>query len=116
MPFRNYDFTPERIAAMRAAFERACGILHLNGNTEDPLSELIVLKIAELAKVGEIDSERLCIGVLAEFWGDRPTDDICRFSDTELRPHPARAHTAGRQRTRRGRIAGGLGTSGRRAN
>jgi hypothetical protein len=41
---------------MRAAFRRVCDVLRLNGNTEDPLTEIIV----------ETDPERLCIDVLSE--------------------------------------------------
>jgi hypothetical protein len=77
MPFRNY-LDSEHIEAMRAAFDRVCDVLRLNGNTEDPLTELVVLRIVELAKAGELDPERLCIGVLAEFQTSRgpprPTD------------------------------------------
>jgi hypothetical protein len=51
--------------AMRAAFYRVCGILLLSGDYEDPLTELVVLKIVELAKAGERDPEILCIDVLA---------------------------------------------------
>jgi hypothetical protein len=49
---------------MRAAFYRVCAALQLNGDTEDPLTEIVVLKIVELAKAGERDPEILCIDVL----------------------------------------------------
>jgi hypothetical protein len=55
MPFRNY-LDCEHIEVMRAAFRRVCDVLRLNGNTEDPLTEIIV----------ETDPERLCIDVLSE--------------------------------------------------
>jgi hypothetical protein len=66
MPFRNYNVDPDHIEAMRAAFARVCDVLQLNGNTEDPLTELVVLKIVKLAEAGEADPGRLCIDVLAE--------------------------------------------------
>jgi hypothetical protein len=70
MPFRNYCLDSGHIEAMRAAFERVCHVLQLDRNTEDPLTELVVLKIVKLAHAGELDPERLCIGVLAEL--ERP--------------------------------------------
>ena len=30
------------------------------------MTEIVVMKIVELAKAGELDPERLCIGVIAE--------------------------------------------------
>ena len=51
---------------MRAAFYRVCDILRLSGDREDPLTEIVVEKIVELAKAGERDPEMLCIDVLAE--------------------------------------------------
>jgi hypothetical protein len=65
MPFRNY-LDCEHIEVMRAAFRRVCDVLRLNGNTEDPLTEIIVLKIVKRTKAGETDPERLCIDVLSE--------------------------------------------------
>jgi hypothetical protein len=78
MPFRNYNVDPEHIEAMRAAFRRVCDVLQLNGNTEDPLTELVVLKIVELAKAGELDPERLCIDVLAELETPPPSSGAGR--------------------------------------
>jgi hypothetical protein len=66
MPFSKFNMESERIEAMRVAFRRVCDVLHLNGNTEDPLTELVVLKIVKLAEAGETDPERLCIDALAE--------------------------------------------------
>jgi hypothetical protein len=40
--------------------------LQLDGNTENPLAEVVAMKIMQLAKTGEVDPERLCIEVLAE--------------------------------------------------
>jgi hypothetical protein len=66
MPFSKYDIDPEQIEAMRAAFHRVCGILQLKGDLDDPMTEIVVTKIVELAKTGELDPERLCIAVLAD--------------------------------------------------
>jgi hypothetical protein len=52
--------------ATRAAFYRVCDILQLSGDREDPLTEIVVTKIVELAKAGERDPEILCIDVLAQ--------------------------------------------------
>jgi hypothetical protein len=66
MPFSKFDVDPEHIEAMRAAFHRVCDILQLKCDAGDPTTEIVVMKIVELAKTGELDPERLCIGVLAE--------------------------------------------------
>jgi hypothetical protein len=68
MPFSKYtaDFNADLMEAMRAAFYRVCDILQLSGDREDPLTEIVVTKIVELAKAGERDPEILCIDVLAQ--------------------------------------------------
>ena len=66
MPFSKFDVDPEHIEPMRAAFHRVCDILQLKCDAGDPMTEIVVMKIVELAKTGELDPERLCIGVLAE--------------------------------------------------
>ena len=45
MPFSRLDLDPEHIEAMRAAFNRVCDILQLSCDREDPLTELVVMKI-----------------------------------------------------------------------
>jgi hypothetical protein len=68
MPFSKYnaDFNADLMEAMRAAFYRVCDILRLSGDREDPLTEIVIEKIVELAKAGERDPEVLCIDVLAQ--------------------------------------------------
>jgi hypothetical protein len=66
MPFSKYDVPPAQIEAMRAAFNRVCDALQLNCGVEDPMTEIVVLKIVELAKAGEVDPGRLCAAVLAD--------------------------------------------------
>jgi hypothetical protein len=68
MPFSKYtaDFNADLVEAMRAAFYRVCNILQLSGDRDDPLTEIVVTKIVELAKAGERDPEILCIDVLAQ--------------------------------------------------
>jgi hypothetical protein len=79
MPFSKIGLDPERIEAMRAAFNRVCDILQLSCDREDPLTEIVVTKIVELAKAGERDPENLCFAVLAEF-GVPLQDPIPRWS------------------------------------
>ena len=55
---------------MHDAFQRVCDILQLSCEREDPLTEIVVPKIIELAKAGECDPEVLCIDVLAELQDD----------------------------------------------
>jgi hypothetical protein len=65
MSFSEYSIDPEHTEAMQAAFHRVCEILQLNADADDPMTEIVVMKIVELAKAGELDPERLCIAVLA---------------------------------------------------
>jgi hypothetical protein len=67
---------------MRAAFHRVCDILQLNCDVDDPTTEIVVMKIVELAKVGELDPERLCIAVLADL------DDAPRAGTAVNSPAP----------------------------
>jgi hypothetical protein len=66
MQFSKLQLDPEHIEAMHDAFRRVCDILQLSCGREDPLTEIVVLKIMELAKSGQRDPEILCIDVLAE--------------------------------------------------
>jgi hypothetical protein len=66
MPFSKLHLDPDHIETMRAAFNQVCDVLQLNCGHEDPLTELIVLKLVELAKAGERGPESLCFDVLAE--------------------------------------------------
>jgi hypothetical protein len=76
MPFSKYDaaFYADLMETMRAAFYRVCDILQLSGDREDPLTDLVVTKIVELAKAGERDPEVLCIDVLAHLEARVPDD------------------------------------------
>jgi hypothetical protein len=67
MPFSRYrTVDPSLMEAMRAAFYRVCDVLQLSCDREDPMTEIVVTKIVELAKAGENDPEILCFTVLAE--------------------------------------------------
>jgi len=77
---------PKYVEAMKEAFQRVCDVLRLEGNTLD--TELVVLRIVELANLGELDPERLCIGVLASLESpDSPAHaaSILRPSNRPLR-------------------------------
>jgi hypothetical protein len=73
MPFSKFNVDPEHIEAMRAAFRRVCDVLQLDCGRDDPMTELIVMKIVERAKAGELDPERLCIDVLAQLRPPQPS-------------------------------------------
>jgi hypothetical protein len=66
MPFSKYNVEPNLVEMMRATFHRVCDALQIDGNTESPLAEAVVIKIMQLAKTDEVDPDRLCIDVLAE--------------------------------------------------
>jgi hypothetical protein len=51
---------------MRLAFQKVCEALELDSKPGEPMTELVVTKIIEHAKAGEIDPERLCRQVLLE--------------------------------------------------
>jgi hypothetical protein len=58
---RNYSVSPDLMEAMRAAFYRVCDV---SCDREDPLTEVIVTKIVELAKAGE----REPISCVSPYW------------------------------------------------
>jgi hypothetical protein len=60
MPFSSSTVDPSLMDAMRAAFNRVCDVLQLSCDREDPLTEVVVTKIVDLAKAGERDPEKLC--------------------------------------------------------
>jgi hypothetical protein len=66
MPFsRNLAFDPKHVQAMLAAFDDGSAKLHLRKG--DKLTDLVALKIVDLAKAGERDARRLLALVLREF-------------------------------------------------
>jgi pentatricopeptide repeat protein len=44
------------VETMRSAFRKVCDALRLSCDANDPMTDLIVMKIIDLAKAGEIDS------------------------------------------------------------
>jgi hypothetical protein len=87
MPFSRYQTADsDLMEAMRAAFYRVCDVLQLSCDREDPLTEVVVTKIVELAKAGERDPEKLCFAVLADL--DMPLQDATPRSSPERAPLP----------------------------
>jgi hypothetical protein len=64
---QTFAFEIEHVQAMNEAFHAVCGKLELFAGTGDRASELVALKIIELANAGEKDADRLTARVLAEF-------------------------------------------------
>jgi hypothetical protein len=58
-------FDPEHVQVMLAAFDDACAKLRLRKG--DRKTDLVALKIVDLAKAGERDTHRLLALVLREF-------------------------------------------------
>jgi hypothetical protein len=53
MPFSRYKIADSCLMeAMRAAFYRVCDVLQLSCDREDPLTEVVVTRIVELANAG----------------------------------------------------------------
>jgi hypothetical protein len=67
MPFSKHVVDPAHIKTMRSAFQRVCDALDLKCDPDDPVTEIIAMKIIELAKAGEVDPGRICARVLAAF-------------------------------------------------
>jgi len=63
----NFAFEPEHIQAMHWAFEAVCVTLQLSMGSDDKVTELVALKVIELAVTGERNADRLTARVLAEF-------------------------------------------------
>jgi hypothetical protein len=70
MPFSKYCVEHEHIESMRAAFHKVCDALLLNGDVDDPMTEVVVDKIVALAKAGEHDADRLAEHVLNDLIDD----------------------------------------------
>jgi hypothetical protein len=70
MPFSKHYIEHEHIEAMRAAFHKVCDALLLNGDVDDPMTEVVVNKIVILAKAGEHDADRLAEHVLNDLIDD----------------------------------------------
>jgi hypothetical protein len=64
---RSFAFEPEQIRAMHRAFEAVCAELQLSIGLGDRVTEMVGMKIIELAMAGERDADRLTARVLAEF-------------------------------------------------
>jgi hypothetical protein len=71
MTFARHDIDPAHIEAMRSAFRKVCQKLRMNCTVDDPATDLIVLKIVEIAKTGELDPDQLSDRVVHEF-GSKP--------------------------------------------
>lgn len=70
MPFSKHYVDPLHIEAMRTAFYKVCDALLLNGDVDDPMTEVVVDKIVALAKAGEHDAHRLAELVLNDLVDD----------------------------------------------
>jgi hypothetical protein len=64
---RTFAFEPEHFQTMHRAFDAVCAKLQLSTGTEDRVTELVAVKIIELAAAGERNPDRLTARVLAEF-------------------------------------------------
>jgi hypothetical protein len=52
-------FGPEEIEAMVMAYEDACRVLKLTEKRSDPLTQLLALKVIEIARTGEFDPVKI---------------------------------------------------------
>ena len=61
--FQNASFDPAETAILGQAYQLACRSLHDTGQPEI-VKEIIAKRIIKLAKQGERDPQRLCVGAL----------------------------------------------------
>jgi hypothetical protein len=66
MPFSKYVVDPAHIDAMRSAFHKVCDVLQVDCKPGGPMTDIIVKKIIEHAKAGELDPDWLCSLVLLD--------------------------------------------------
>jgi hypothetical protein len=59
------SFSLDQIEVLNRAFRQACDRMGLTGST--PVIELVAVRILELARAGEFDTDKLTETVLAEF-------------------------------------------------
>jgi hypothetical protein len=89
MPFSKYTADPDLMEVMRDTFHRVRDILQLSCERDDPLTEIVITKIVELAKARERDPEVLCIDVLAQL--ETPakgeTADAAEVASTQTYKH-----------------------------
>jgi hypothetical protein len=64
MPFRNFSIDPRHSEAMREAYRLVCDALNLNCAPEDPATNMVAMKIIDVAAAGEIDPKKICAKVL----------------------------------------------------
>jgi hypothetical protein len=53
------SFEPDLVEAMRMAYRMACDALQLKDQV-DAMTEIVAIRIVEVAKTGETDPNRLC--------------------------------------------------------
>jgi hypothetical protein len=59
-------FGPDQIESMHEAFRVVCNRMRLKGTKSAPIIELVAIKIVQLARSGEFNTEKLVEGVLSE--------------------------------------------------
>jgi hypothetical protein len=64
MRLPTWDTDPAHIEAMRSASQKVCEALQLNCGVDDRTTDLVVMKIVEIAKDGECDPDFVCKRVL----------------------------------------------------
>ena len=72
MPFRKFDLAPEHVEPLRAAFTKVCEALDLSCEPEDPATDLVAMKIIEVAAQAQFDPDRICALVVAQLKTSQP--------------------------------------------
>jgi hypothetical protein len=66
MPFRKFALMAEQVEPLREAFGKVCEALGLSFSPEDPATDLVAIKILDVAATGELDPDRICDTVLSQ--------------------------------------------------
>jgi hypothetical protein len=66
-----YAFTPEQVQVIHRAYDLTCAALGLSG-AADRMTEVVVRKIIELARTGELNAESLSRWALTQLQADTP--------------------------------------------
>ena len=70
MPFSKHQVDPAHIDTMRSVLHKVCDALHLKGEKDDPITEIIADRIIFLWRAGEHDPDRMVSRILNDLADD----------------------------------------------
>ena len=70
MPFSKHQIDPAHIDTMRSVLEKVCDALHLKGERDDPMTDIIADRVIALWRTGEHDPVKMASRVLNDLADD----------------------------------------------